>query len=309
MNQTQEQIEHLKTLQETSSFWADVAENQLLTLADKIDNIDLTPIENKVDEGVSTLSTKIDNIDLSSVAKQGDNQEATNSAIYNSIGYAIEKLEDMAGDGGGDSVESIAAELVAGKKLIAAAITEKGVETSPTDSMMQMAENVGSIIAVEGFVYPTQSMQDSIVAMEDVNRTQTTWFFKNNNTISFQNLKRIKAIANIHDATFNIYTVKYEMPNLEQIEEYSSTTDAGLLPLGGDFIFPKLRHIDTASRYALIITNKGSVGDFIIDLPSLEGGVGNVIIMNCGNHSKEVLNVLCTKVRIGAATVGAGIQV
>lgn len=205
--------------------------------------------------------------------------------------------------------QAVLSELNYGKKLIAAAITEKGVETSPTDSMMQMAENVGSIIAVEGFVYPTQSMQDSIVAMEDVNRTQTTWFFKNNNTISFQNLKRIKAIANIHDATFNIYTVKYEMPNLEQIEEYSTITDAALLPLGGDFIFPKLRHIDTASRYALIITSRGSVGDFIIDLPSLEGGVGNVLIMNCGNHSSGALNVLCKKVRIGAATVGAGIQV
>ena len=85
MTLTQEQIEHLRTIQETSSFWADVAENQLPALADKIDNIDLTPIENKVDEGVSTLSTKIDNIDLSSVAKQGDNQEATNSAIFNTV--------------------------------------------------------------------------------------------------------------------------------------------------------------------------------------------------------------------------------
>lgn len=91
MNQTQEQIEHLRTIRETSSFWADVAENQLPALADKIDNIDLTPIESKVDEGVSTLSTKIDNIDLSSVAKQGENQEATNTAIYN----AVKSLPDL----------------------------------------------------------------------------------------------------------------------------------------------------------------------------------------------------------------------
>jgi hypothetical protein len=85
MKQTQEQIEKLKTLQETSDFWADVAENQLPALADKIDNIDLTPIENKVDEGVSALSTKIDNIDLSSVAKQGDNKNATNSKILEEV--------------------------------------------------------------------------------------------------------------------------------------------------------------------------------------------------------------------------------
>jgi hypothetical protein len=45
MKQTQEQIEKLKTLQETSSFWADVAENQLPALADKIDNIKLPEID------------------------------------------------------------------------------------------------------------------------------------------------------------------------------------------------------------------------------------------------------------------------
>lgn len=39
MKQTQEQIEHLRTIRETSSFWADVAENQLPTLAEKIDNL------------------------------------------------------------------------------------------------------------------------------------------------------------------------------------------------------------------------------------------------------------------------------
>jgi hypothetical protein len=91
MKQTQEQIEHLRTIQETSSFWADVAENQLPALADKIDNIDLTPIENKVDEGVSTLSAKIDNIDLSSVAKQGENPEATMSKVYD----AVKSIPDM----------------------------------------------------------------------------------------------------------------------------------------------------------------------------------------------------------------------
>ena len=94
MTQTQEQIEHLRTIRETSSFWADVAENQLPALADKIDNIDLTPIESKVDEGVSTLSTKIDNIDLSSVAKQGENTEATNTAILAEI-KAINDLKNI----------------------------------------------------------------------------------------------------------------------------------------------------------------------------------------------------------------------
>lgn len=67
MKQTQEQIEHLRTIQETSSFWADVAENQLPALADKIDNI------------------KLPEIDTTELAKQGENQEATNSAILNAI--------------------------------------------------------------------------------------------------------------------------------------------------------------------------------------------------------------------------------
>lgn len=94
MTQTQEQIEHLRTIRETASFWADVAENQLPALADKIDNIDLTPIESKVDEGVSTLSAKIANIDLSSVAKQGENTGATNTAILAEI-KAINDLKNI----------------------------------------------------------------------------------------------------------------------------------------------------------------------------------------------------------------------
>lgn len=85
MSATQEQIEKLKTLQESYDELADLVENQLPALADKIDNIDLTPIENKVDEGVSTLSTKIDNIDLSNIAKQGENTEATNSKILEEV--------------------------------------------------------------------------------------------------------------------------------------------------------------------------------------------------------------------------------
>ena len=56
-------------------------ENKVEEVKQAVNNIDLSPIETKVDEGVATLSTKIDNIDLSSVAKQGENPEATNSKI------------------------------------------------------------------------------------------------------------------------------------------------------------------------------------------------------------------------------------
>lgn len=81
----EQQIEKLRTLQESYDAVATAIETQLPAISDKIDNIDLTPIENKVDEGVSTLSGKIDNIDLSAVAKQGENAEATNSAIYEKL--------------------------------------------------------------------------------------------------------------------------------------------------------------------------------------------------------------------------------
>lgn len=76
MKQTQEQIEHLRTIRETSSFWADVAENQLPALADKIDNI------------------KLPEIDTTELAKQGENTEATNTAILAEI-KAINDLKNI----------------------------------------------------------------------------------------------------------------------------------------------------------------------------------------------------------------------
>lgn len=55
-----------------------------------MENIDLSPLENKMEEGVSNLSNKIDNIklpeiDTTELAKQGENQEATNSKILDVV--------------------------------------------------------------------------------------------------------------------------------------------------------------------------------------------------------------------------------
>lgn len=76
-------------------FWNKTKEDSYVTAAALIDlndrleqyknDIDFTPIENKIDEGINTLSEKIDDIDLSGVAKQGENQEATNTAILEGI--------------------------------------------------------------------------------------------------------------------------------------------------------------------------------------------------------------------------------
>lgn len=116
MAETQVQLERLRTLQESYNDLVDTLptlsdkidniqfpeidttelakestlQQESATIQSKIDNIDLTPIENKVDEGVSTLSTKIDNIDLSSVAKQGENEYATNSAILKAVSAIVD---------------------------------------------------------------------------------------------------------------------------------------------------------------------------------------------------------------------------
>lgn len=66
-------------------------EKKVEEVKETVENIDLTPIENKVDEGVSTLSTKIENIDLSSVAKQGYNPDATNTKILEEV----QKIPDL----------------------------------------------------------------------------------------------------------------------------------------------------------------------------------------------------------------------
>lgn len=111
MTETQVQIEKLRTLQESY----DVLADGLPAISNKIDNIDLPEIDttelakeatlngvsNKLDNlnvevdlsevakesTLNSVSEKLDNfnveVDLSSVAQQGENQEATNSAIYN----------------------------------------------------------------------------------------------------------------------------------------------------------------------------------------------------------------------------------
>lgn len=77
-------------------------ENKVEEVKQAVENIDLTPIENKVDEGVSKLSTKFDNIDLSFVAKQGENKEATMSAVLEEVmklnGSFAEQIHNIVGE-------------------------------------------------------------------------------------------------------------------------------------------------------------------------------------------------------------------
>lgn len=103
INFIQETIDSLRTLtrqngaltRQNSQLINEVAkESTINTKAEEIkqtvENIDLSPLENKMEEGVSNLSNKIDNIklpeiDTTELAKQGENQEATNSAILSAL--------------------------------------------------------------------------------------------------------------------------------------------------------------------------------------------------------------------------------
>ena len=114
MTQTQEQIEKLRTLQESYDALTDtlitdpIAKESTLSqgvadIKSAVENIDLTPVESKVDAGVaeikdkldnldlSSIENKIDNIDMSAIAKQGENADATNTAIYE----AVKQLPDL----------------------------------------------------------------------------------------------------------------------------------------------------------------------------------------------------------------------
>ena len=100
INFIQETIDSLRTLtqqngaltRQNSQLINDIAkESTINTKAEEIkqavENIDLSSLENKMEEGVNNLSNKIDNItlpeiDTTELAKQGDNPDATLTAIY-----------------------------------------------------------------------------------------------------------------------------------------------------------------------------------------------------------------------------------
>ena len=77
MNETQKELERLRTLQESYDAVADAVENQLPALADKIDNI------------------KFPEIDTSELAKQGDDKNATLTAIYKMLVGNDEPSQDI----------------------------------------------------------------------------------------------------------------------------------------------------------------------------------------------------------------------
>ena len=93
MNETQKELERLRTLQESLDFYADVAENQLPALADKIDNIKLPGIDTTElakEATLNAVSSKLDNlnveVDLSVVANKLGDVESALEMINNTLG-------------------------------------------------------------------------------------------------------------------------------------------------------------------------------------------------------------------------------
>lgn len=159
MTQTQQQIEKLRTLQESYNVVADAIQVQLPALADKIDNIDLTPIENKVEEGVNSLATKIDNIDFSNIAKQGNNEDATNTKILEEINNVQHTFDSL--DIPLSAISGLALELEGGKKNVVNALKARGVEASvESDTLTDLAEKVYEVKNPVAFTVPAETSNE-----------------------------------------------------------------------------------------------------------------------------------------------------
>lgn len=113
INFIQETIDSLRTLtqqngaltRQNSQLINEIAkESTINTKAEEIkqtvENIDISSLENKMEEGVNNLSNKIDNIklpeiDTSAIAKQGDDKNATLTAIYKMLVGNDEPSQDI----------------------------------------------------------------------------------------------------------------------------------------------------------------------------------------------------------------------
>ena len=113
INFIQETIDSLRTLtqqngaltRQNSQLINEVAkESTINTKAEEIkqavENIDLSSLENKMEEGVNNLSNKLDNIklpeiDTSAIAKQGNNPDVTLTAIYKLLIGSNEPSSDI----------------------------------------------------------------------------------------------------------------------------------------------------------------------------------------------------------------------
>lgn len=98
----QQELNKLRTLVlQNGALMTKVAQESTLltesqTIQSAIQNIDLSSVESKVQEESDAIQAKIDNIELpeidtTAIAKQGENQDATNTAIYEGINRILSR--------------------------------------------------------------------------------------------------------------------------------------------------------------------------------------------------------------------------
>lgn len=142
----EQQIEKLKTLQESYDAVATTIEVQLPAIADKIDNIQLPEI------------------DTTELAKQGENPEATNSKILEEVQNKLTPLD------------AVLTELKHGKQEIASSINFKGTETNPEKSLSELALDIRKIQNVSKEFQTIDYMEDVVgmrSAMDFINDVAT----------------------------------------------------------------------------------------------------------------------------------------
>lgn len=172
MKTTLEQIELLGEVLDFTDFATqenlDTAKGEILTAVENAKpEIDFSSVENKVQEESAAIQKKIDNIklpeiDTSELAKQGENQEATNSKIY-------EELQKVA---------AVDSDILQGKRRIASALTLKGVDASYTESLQDFSVKINQIqqkqylsIGDDKFYYPQPYMQSIFMVAEDLKKS------------------------------------------------------------------------------------------------------------------------------------------
>jgi hypothetical protein len=150
-------------------------ENKVDEVKQAVENIDLTPIESKVDEGVSTLSSKIDNIDFSAVENKVQEESAAIQAKIDNIKLPEIDTTELAKEATLQEVKSsidgisvplsaisgLALELEGGKKNIANALKARGVESSVnTDTLTDMAAKVYEVKNPVAFTVPAETSNE-----------------------------------------------------------------------------------------------------------------------------------------------------
>lgn len=155
MDSNQNTLKILKSINNLKRYFINIGE-----AIKGLENLDLSEVAKESTSKEILEEVKNIDIDTTELAKQGDNQEATNSKIYDEV----------------QKVSSIDADILQGKIQIANAISSKGMPTLFTDSLQNMANKVGQIkqeviVGSNGFeqmVVPSQYLWNVYSVAQDL---------------------------------------------------------------------------------------------------------------------------------------------